>query len=97
MRFDGAQNPLRLVHVKNYRIGLDWQMPIGSRDLSPPARFAGSLGSWVRIVTLRRSQKKRPVAFVADGIGASTTRSFAWSATCPVVGIASTWSCRCAG
>jgi len=64
----------------------------------PASTVRGVFGDpWVRIVTLRRSQKKRPVAFVADGIGASTTRSFAWSATCPVVGIASTWSCRCAG
>jgi hypothetical protein len=51
----------------------------------------------VRLLTLRRRQKKRSVAPVDFGIGLFTIKSLAWSATCPVADTTSIWSCLCGG
>jgi hypothetical protein len=58
----------------------------------PEATVRGIFGDpKARIVSLRRRRKKRPVAPVANPIGASTTASSAGSATCRVATRASTW------
>jgi hypothetical protein len=68
------------------------------RGFVPASTVRGVFGdSRVRLVTLRRSQKKQPAESAVDGIGASMIRSFAWCATWPVVSIASTWSYWCGG
>jgi hypothetical protein len=51
----------------------------------------------VRVLTLRRRQKKRAAAFVAVGTGAFTINSFVWFAICPVANMTSIWSCLCGG
>jgi hypothetical protein len=80
---------------------------LGGRQLRDSYRFAGFFPAGtvrgvfgdpkVRILTLHRREKKQPVEFVTGGTAAFTTRSFAWSATLPVVNTISTWSCSCAG
>jgi hypothetical protein len=90
-------------------IGYDCAMSklLRARQLRDAYRFAGFVPAatvrgvfgkpQVRVLTLRRRQKKRPVAFVAFATGAFTIRSFAWSATWPVASMTSTWSCSCGG
>jgi len=64
----------------------------------PAATVRGVFGDpLVRVVTLRRRQKKRPVVSVGVGTVAFTIRSFAWCETCRVVSIAFIWKCSCAG
>jgi hypothetical protein len=75
------------------------------RQLRDAYRFAGFFPAstvygvfsnpQVRVVTLRRRQKKQRVEFVGVGTAASTIRSFVWCETCLVASIASTWSCLC--
>jgi len=63
----------------------------------PASAVRGVFGApQVRVLTLRRRQKKRRVEFVGVGSAASTIRSFVWRETCPVASIASIWSCSCA-
>jgi hypothetical protein len=88
-------------------IGYDCRMPklLRGRQLRDAYRFAGFVpaatvrgvfgNAQVRVLTLRRRQKKRPVAFVAVGTGAFTIQSFVWCATYPVASMTSTWSCSC--
>jgi hypothetical protein len=90
-------------------IGYDYPMPrlLRGRQLRDAYRFAGFVpaatvrgvfgNAQVRVLALRRRQKKRSVAFVAVGTGAFTIRSFAWFATCPVASTTSTWSWPCGG
>jgi len=64
----------------------------------PAATVRGVFGKpLVRLLTLRRRQKKQSVAFVDFGAGVFTIRSLAWSATCPVADTPSIWSCLCGG
>jgi len=51
----------------------------------PAATVRGVFGDpLVRVLTLRRRQKKRPVESVGMGTAAFTIRSFAWCETCRV-------------
>ena len=89
--------------------GYDSQMPklLRGRQLRDAYRFAGFYPAatvhgvfgnvQVRVLTLRRRQKKRAAVFVAVGTGASMIRSFAWSAICPVASMTSTWNSPCGG
>jgi len=64
----------------------------------PAAIVSGVFGDpQVRVVTLRRRQKKQPVEFVGVDTAAFTIRSFAWFVICRVVRTASIWRCLCAG
>jgi len=64
----------------------------------PAATVYGVFGdSEVRVLPLRRRQKKRPVEYVGVGTAAFTIRSCGWFATCRVVGTTSIWRCSCAG
>jgi hypothetical protein len=95
--------------LESAEIGYDYQMPklLRGRQLRDAYRFAGFVpaatvrgvfgNAQVRVLALRRRQKKRPVAFVAVGTSAFTIRSFAWSATCPVASMPSTWNSPCGG
>ena len=90
--------------LESAEISYDSQMPklLRGRQLRDAYRFAGFVPAatvrgvfgkaQVRVLALRRRQKKRPVAFVAIGTGAFTIRSFAGSATCPVASMTSTWN-----
>jgi hypothetical protein len=48
-----------------------------------------------RVLSLKRRQKKPPVAFAAAGTAATTTESFRLRATYPVAICTSTWSWKC--
>jgi hypothetical protein len=64
----------------------------------PASRVFGVFGNpQVRVLNLRRRQKKRRVGSVVVGIAASTIRSYVWYETCLVGNTASIWSCSCAG
>src|SRR6266853_4560339 len=63
----------------------------------PASAVRGVFGDpHVRVLTLRRGQKKRRVESVAVGTAVFTIRSFVWCETCPAASIAFTWSCSCA-
>ena len=91
------------------KTGYDWRVPklLRERRLRDTYRFPGFVPAatvrgvfgdpLVRVLTLRRRQKKRPVESVGMGTAAFTIRSFAWCETCRVVSIAFTWRCSCAG
>jgi hypothetical protein len=64
---------------------------------SPTSTVYGVFGNpLVRVLTLRRRQKKRPVGSASVGIAAIMIRSYVWCETCLVGSIASIWSCSCA-
>jgi hypothetical protein len=76
------------------------------RRLRDAYRFAGFIPAitvhgvfgdpLVRVLALRRRQKKRHVESAGAGTAAFTIRSFVWCETCPVANIASIWSYSCA-
>jgi hypothetical protein len=49
----------------------------------------------VRVLALRRRQKKQCVEFVGLGTAASTIRNVVWCEICPVASTASIWSYLC--
>jgi len=49
----------------------------------------------IRVVSLKRRQKKQPAASVAAGTAATTTESSRWCETYPVAAWTSTWSWKC--
>jgi hypothetical protein len=64
----------------------------------PAATVRGVFGDpLVRVLTLRRRQKKQPVGFAGVGTAVFTIRSFVWFETCRVVSTAFIWRCSCAG
>ena len=64
----------------------------------PAAIVSGVFGDpLVRVLTLRRHQKKQPVEFVGVDTAAFMIRSFAWFVICPVVRTAYICRCLCAG
>ena len=80
---------------------------LGGRQLRDAYRFTGFVpaaivrGAFgdplVRVLTLRRRQKKQPVGFVGWDTAVFMIRSFVWFETCRVVSTASIWRCSCAG
>jgi hypothetical protein len=63
----------------------------------PASTVYGVFGNpLVRVLALRRRQKKQRVGSVSAGTGAFTIRNVAWCETCHVASIASIWSYSCA-
>jgi len=63
----------------------------------PASTVYGVFGNpLVRVLALRRRQKKQRVESVGVGTGAFTIRKVVWCETCPVASIASIWSYSCA-
>jgi hypothetical protein len=76
------------------------------RQLREAYRFAGFFTAstvhgvfgnpLVRVLALRRRQKKQHVEFVSVATGAFTIRNIVWCETCLVASTASIWSYSCA-
>jgi hypothetical protein len=63
----------------------------------PTSTVYGVFGNpLVRVLGLRRRQKKQPVESVRAGTEAFTIKSVVWCEICPVASIASIWSYACA-